>query len=82
MSELNDEDCLSLSNIITLIASDALHRTDYISQKRAGVGLFVCYTKVIGKVVDSEVDAYLMEQLIGNVKAAKPGYIGEAIQIM
>lgn len=35
---LTADDRLSLDRIITLIASDSLHRADYISQKKAGVG--------------------------------------------
>ncbi|KAH3756925.1 3',5'-cyclic-nucleotide phosphodiesterase regA [Pelomyxa schiedti] len=50
---LEADDKLSLEKIIQLIATNGLHRVDYIAQKKACLANF-----------DSEVNAYLVEQLI------------------
>lgn len=48
-----------------LIASDRLHRTDYVAQKKAGVASnFFISIRLTVQGVDSEVDAYLMEHLV------------------
>ncbi|KAH3763096.1 calcium calmodulin-dependent 3 -cyclic nucleotide phosphodiesterase 1b [Pelomyxa schiedti] len=47
---LSTEDHASLDKIIHLIASDGLHRADYIAKKKIDI--------------DAEVDAYLQEQLV------------------
>ncbi|KAH3766598.1 Cyclic nucleotide phosphodiesterase [Pelomyxa schiedti] len=52
-SKLEADDKLSIEKIIQLIATNGLHRVDYIAQKKACLANF-----------DSEVNAYLMEQLI------------------
>ncbi|KAH3745379.1 3',5'-cyclic-nucleotide phosphodiesterase regA [Pelomyxa schiedti] len=53
-SRLSPDDKLAVDKIIQLIANDELHKTDYVSQKKSGL-----------VYVDSEVDAFLLEHLIG-----------------
>lgn len=63
--ELSSEDRLILDKVISLIASNSLHRTDYAAKKKAGlVGLFYILILFHLSAIDSEVDAYLLEHLL------------------